>query len=194
MKKSTIAVVVILLVAVVGVVGVFAILTGKARSESLEAIMTPVQKVLATDLDRDYPGTVKEVVKLYTEIEKCFYNEECTEEEIEQLGMMARKLYDDELLEANDVDLYLIRLKEDISTFKKAKRRLNSVAVASAANVDTFTEDGYSFARIYCGYTVREGNNASVSASRVFLLRRDENRRWKIYGWESADKVSPGEY
>ena len=25
------------------------------------------------------------------------------------------------------------------------------------------------------------------------LLRRDENRKWKIYGWQSADKVNPGE-
>lgn len=192
MKKSTVAVTVILLVVIVGVVGVFAVLTGKARTESIEAAMTPVQKVLAVDLDRNYPGTVKEVVKLYTEIEKCFYNEDCTEEEIEQLGMQARKLYDDELLAANDVDTYLIRLKTDIQNIRNSKRRLNSVAVASAANVETFTDDGYSFARIYCGYTVKEGNKASVSEGRVFLLRRDENKRWKIYGWESSDLVNPG--
>ena len=192
MKKSTVAVTVILLVVIVGVVGVFAFLTGKARTESLEAAMTPVQKVLAVDLDRSYPGTVKEVVKLYTEIEKCFYNEDCTEEEIEQLGMQARKLYDDELLAANDVDTYLIRLKTDIQNIRNAKKRLNSVAVASAANVETFTDDGYTFARIYCGYTVKEGNKASASEGRVFLLRRDENRRWKIYGWESSDLVNPG--
>lgn len=193
MKKSTVAVTVILLVVIAGVVGFFAILTGKARTEALEANMTPVQKVLSVDLDRNYPGTVREVVKLYAEIEKCFYNEDCTEEEIEQLGMQARKLYDDELLAANDEDLYLLRLKADIENIKNAKKRLNSVAVASAANVETFTEDGYSFARIYCGYAVREGNKANVSAARVYLLRRDENRRWKIYGWESADLVNPGE-
>lgn len=192
MKKSTVAVTVILLVVIAGVVGFFAILAGKARTESIEAAMTPVQKTLAVDLDRNYPGTVKEVIKLYTEIEKCFYNEECTEEEIEALGMQARKLYDEELLAANDVEVYLIRLKADIAGFKNAKKRMTNIAVASASNVDTFSQDGYDFARIYCGYMVKEGNKASQAAGRVFLLRRDENRRWKIYGWEGADLVNPG--
>ena len=107
--------------------------------------------------------------------------------------MKARELYDDDLLAINDVDIYLLQLKADVKKFKDAKRRIGNISVAASTNVDFFSQDGFDFARIYCGYTVKESTGQSVSEGRVYLLRRDEERHWKIYGWESADKVNPGE-
>lgn len=190
MKKSTVRVTVIMILLVIALVGVYAILTGRSRTAAQEAALTPTEIVLSKDLERDYPPTPKEVVKFYTEIEKCFYNEECTDEEIEQLGMKARKLYDDDLLAINEVGSYLEKLRLEIVKFKEAKKRLSGASVASSANVDFFTEDGFEFARIYCGYTVLDGIG-STSEGRVYLLRRDENRRWKIFGWDSAQNVNP---
>lgn len=191
MKKSTMRIIIACIVVIVGVVGVYAFLMGKARSDTQSTALTPVQAVLSRDLSRDYPATVKEVVKYYTEIERCFYNEDCTQEELEQLGMQARKLYDQELLVNNEVGTYLVRLEEEIEGFKDSGRRISSIAVAASTNVDFFSEDGYDFARLYCGYVVTDGNGQSISEGRVFLLRRDEDRHWKIYGWESANKVDP---
>lgn len=193
MKKSTVRVTIVLILLIVGLVGFYAFLTGRARTQAQEAVMTPVQEALSRDLTKNYPATVKEVVKYYTEIEKCFYNEDCAEEELEQLGMKARELYDDDLLAINDVDIYLLQLKADVKKFKDAKRRIGNISVAASTNVDFFSQDGFDFARIYCGYTVKESTGQSVSEGRVYLLRRDEERHWKIYGWESADKVNPGE-
>ena len=193
MKKSTVGVTIVLILVIVGLVGFYAFLTGRAKTEAQESVMTPVQQVLSRDLAKDYPATVKEVVKYYTELEKCFYNEECTEEELEQLGMKARELYDRDLLAINEVDNYLLQLKTDVKRFKDAKRRISSISVASSTNVDFFSQDGFDFARIYCGYVVKESTGQSVMEGRVYLLRRDEERHWKIYGWESADKVNPGD-
>ena len=193
MKKATVGVTIVLILVIVGLVGFYAFLTGRAKTEAQESVMTPVQQVLSRDLAKDYPATVKEVVKYYTELEKCFYNEECTEEELEQLGMKARELYDRDLLAINEVDNYLLQLKTDVKRFKDAKRRISSISVASSTNVDFFSQDGFDFARIYCGYVVKESTGQSVMEGRVYLLRRDEERHWKIYGWESADKVNPGE-
>lgn len=193
MKKSTVRVTVILLILIVGLVGLYAILMNRARTEAANAALTPVQSVLSRDLDKDYPATVKEVVKYYAEIEKCFYNEDCTDGEIEELGMQARRLYDQELLENNEMAGYITKLKEDIRSFKNAKRKISSISVASSTNVDYFSEDGFDFARIYCGYIVRESNGQVSSEGRVYLLRRDEDRHWKIYGWDTADNVHVGE-
>ncbi|MGN0167892.1 MAG: DUF6715 family protein [Acetatifactor sp.] len=192
MKKSTVIVTVVLIVIVTALVGYYAFLSGKSRTAAEENAVTPTQLVLNKDLERDYPATPKEVVRFYTEIEKCFYNEDCTDEEIEQLGMKARELYDEELLANNEVGTYLERLKREIKDFKDNKKRLTGANVAASANVDFFSEDGYDFARIYCGYTILDGNG-STSVGQVYLLRRDENRRWKIFGWASSDKVNPGE-
>ena len=45
----------------------------------------PVERVYK-DLEKDYPPTPREVIKYYNEILDCFYNEEATKEEIEDLG------------------------------------------------------------------------------------------------------------
>lgn len=192
MKKSTVKVIVILIVVIAGLVALYAFLLSRMKGEAPTA-MTAVQSVLSRDLTKNYPATVKEVVKYYTEIEKCFYNEECTEEEIEALGMQARMLYDQELLDNNEMAVYMAKLKEDVKGFKDAKRRFTSIVVASSTNVDYFSDDGYDFARLYCGYTAKESNGQSVSEGRIYLLRRDEDRHWKIYGWDSDDNVQVGE-
>lgn len=189
MKKSTTRVSLLIIIFIVGIVGYYAYLSGRNRNTVDEATMTAVQLVLNRDLQNDYPATVKEVVKYYTEIQKCFYSEECTDEEIEQLGMQARELYDAELLAANETGTYLLQLQADILDFKQNKRTMTSAAVASSANVDFFSQDGYEFARIHCGYNIMEsGVNNAVKM--VYLLRRDEDRKWKIYGWDLAENVN----
>ena len=41
-------------------------------------------------------------------------------------------------------------------------------------------------------YTVLEGGKSNL-VDTVYLLRRDENRRWKIYGWDLAENVNPAD-
>lgn len=188
MKKTTIRATVIILIVLVAVVGVYAYLQGRVREESKDAVMTEVQKVLYRDLSTNYPATVKEVVKYYVDIQKCFYSDSTTEEELEQLGMKARELYDADLLAINGEEDYLINLMADVDDFKDKKRTITSVAVASSVNVDTFQEDGYDFARIRCDYSIMEGSTNNL-VSIIYLLRRDENRLWKIYGWDNAENV-----
>ena len=47
--------------------------------------VTPVQEVLLRNLDKNYPPSPKEVVKYYSDLTKCLYNENCTDDEIEQM-------------------------------------------------------------------------------------------------------------
>lgn len=190
MKKSTVWVTIVLILIVVGLVGTYALLASMVKAGADDAVMTPVQKVLNRDLSKDYPATVKEVVKYYTEIEKCFLNEECTEEELELLGMQARGLYDDELLSNNEAGSYLVRLKAEMQSFRGQGLRYAAISVAGSTSVDPFSQDGYDFARIHCEYT-KSKNGQYWTEGRVFLLRRDEQRRWKIYGWEAAENVNP---
>lgn len=190
MKKSTVWVTIVLILIVVGLVGTYALLVSMSKAGADDAVMTPVQKVLNRDLSKDYPSTVKEVVKYYTEIEKCFLNEECTEEELEQLGMQARGLYDDELLRNNEVGSNLVRLKTEMKTLRGQGLRYAAISVAGSSSAYPFSQDGYDFARMYCEYT-KSKNGQYWTEGRVFLLRRDEQRRWKIYGWEAAENVNP---
>lgn len=82
MKKKTTIVTLISMVAIAAVVCCFAFLSGKTRQTGADPAMNAVQKVLSRDMQNDYPSTVKEVAKYYTEIQRCLYNEEYTEEEL----------------------------------------------------------------------------------------------------------------
>lgn len=190
MKKSTVRVTIIFAVLIVAVVGYYAYLSGKSRDAAADAKMTQTQLVLSRDMQNDYPPTVKEVIKYYMDIQKCLYNEECTDEEVDQLGLRARELYDAELLENNEEAMNLLQLKSEVASFRSEEKKITSISVASSVNVDTFTQDGYDFSRIQCNYTVLE-NGQSNPTSVIYLLRRDGNRRWKIYGWDLAQNVDP---
>lgn len=185
MKKATPKLVITFIVLIIILVGYYAYLANKEKEAKEEVTLSAVQIVLNRDMRNDYPATPKEIVKYYNEILKCFYNEECTDEEIEDLGNRARELYDAELLEANELGPYMIRLKSEIEDYKANERRFASMAVAASTNVDYFEEDGFSFARIACAYNIMEGE-VSNPTKQIYLLRRDENDHWKIYGWEDA--------
>lgn len=188
MKKPTTRVTIVVCCLVVLILGYYTYLSNRTRGANREAYMTAVESVLSRDLENDYPPTPKEVIKYYNEIMKCFYNEECTEEEIEQLAVTARTLYDEELLAENEWEPYLTRLTAEIQDYKEKKRKITSFAVAASTDVDYYPEETPSFARIRCSYNVMEsGTNRPVNE--VYLLRRDEEKHWKIYGWTLAENL-----
>lgn len=188
-KKTTI-IIVIVAVFVVALVGYYCYLVNHDREAQAEKNLTTVQKVLARDLEKDYPPSPREVVKYYNEVMKCFYNEDCSVEEIEALGRQARLLYDDELVENNPWETYIAQLTVEIMQYKQQGRRIASSSVASSIDVEEFSDGGYDFARIRCGYTITTGKTSEATVE-VYLLRKDENKHWKIYGWDLAENVSP---
>lgn len=190
MKKATPKLIITFICLMVLLVGYYAYLSNKEREEKAEAALSATQETLSRNLQKDYPPTPKEVIKYYNEIVKCLYNEEITEDEIDALGQKARELYDEELLEANDLGSYTLRLRQDVQTYKDSQRHIVTAIVASSTNVDFFEEDGFSFARLTSSYNIVEGEGKDSNITRqVYLLRKDEKNRWKIYGWEDAANV-----
>ncbi len=174
---------------VVGILGYYYFLTNREKEvQESNPQMTAVQEVLSRDLYFNYPPSPREVIKYYSEITQCFYNEEYTDEELERLAIKARDLYDEELLEGNDWSKYIMDLEEDIALFKATGTRISSYTVASSTSVDEFPYEEHKFARIYCCYTLVTGE-VKQRVEEIFLLRKDENSQWKIYGWDLAENV-----
>lgn len=188
MKKGTTRTTIIIALLITALVGYYAYLSNKDRARREDAAMTAVEAALSRDLNKDYPPTPKEVIKYYNELLRCLYNEESSQEEVEALGLRARELYDEELLEANELGGYLIRLQSDVNDYRNNNRRITNFSVASSNNVEMFEQDGYSFAKIMCGYNIMQGGQSHPS-DQVYLLRKDADRRWKIYGWEAAENL-----
>ena len=187
--KRTTQVTIVVMILILIVVGYYCYLVNRTRRAEAEKALTAVENVLLRDLEHNYPPTPKEVIRYYNDILKCFYNEQCSQEEIEALARKARGLYDQELLDHNEWSTYIFNLEAEIQNFQNLKRRISNISLASSTDVDEFTQDGYKFAKIRCGYNILQGKESS-SSIHVYLLRKDEDGHWKIYGWELAENLN----
>lgn len=181
---------VVLVLLVVVMIGYYYYLSNRQKeTEPPVAEMTVAQELISRNLETNYPPTPKEVVRFYSEITKCFYNEEYSDGELEQLADKARELFDDELAANNEWGQYMIELKSDIDAYKEKSIRVSNYSIPASTEVDFFEEDGFEFARLYCTYTLSNGTDKQ-KIEEVFLLRKDEDKRWKIYGWDLAENVT----
>ena len=148
MKKShNIKGIILAVVMLLLIVGYYYYLSNRNVSQAEDAdrelqTLTATQEVLTRDLETNYPPTPREVVKYFSQITQCFYNEDNTEEEIEQLGHKIMELYDEALIANQDEERYLSALKKDIEEFKEKKRTIVSYVPSSSVDVETFTKDG----------------------------------------------------
>lgn len=185
--ESGIKIFVIGIILVCLVLGYYYYISNKnaAASEEASETLTEVQEAILYNFERNYPPTPKEVVKLFGQMSQCFYNEEYTEEEFQALAMQIQNLYDDELIANKTENQYLEDLRWDVDQMKEQEIVISSYSVSSSTDVEEFTKDGYKWAKLYCTFTLRKGTELAVT-NEVFLLRKDTEGHWKIYGWDLA--------
>ena len=155
----------------------------RETTEEEVVAVSPVQEVLLRNLDKNYPPSPKEVVKYYSDLTKCLYNEDCSDEEIEQLAQRALMIYDDELAAHQEWNRYITDLKSEIATKKKQKYAIMSYSISASTDVTYFTKDSYECASLYCTYNIRNGAEPG-SVEELFILRKDDTGHWKIFGWD----------
>lgn len=181
---------IILLVLIIAMVGYYYYLGNKSSQKNQEdTALSKVQTVLLKDLKLNYPPTPKELVKYYSELTMCFYDPKTSKADLESLALKAYELFDEELKENNPWAEYLADLEKEVGEYNEKKMVISSYSPAGSTSVDIFTDAGREWARFYCEYFIKVGSE-SKSVEEVFLLRKDENGLWKIYGWDTADNVN----
>lgn len=188
-KNNGVKVVIIGIVLLCLVLGYYYHLSNKkaAENEKNNVKLTAVQEALLQNLDKNYPPTPREVIKCFGNLCQCLYEGQYTEEEFLALAAQAQKLYDAELIANSTQEQYIENLKYDINNFKEKKIVISSYSPASSTDVERFTQDGYEWAQMQCVFTLRKGTQLSKSEE-IFMLRKDENGHWKIYGWGLDDE------
>lgn len=189
MKRSGVIGLIVVGMILVAVVAGYAIhLNRKTESAGEEAVeATAVQRVLQRDLEKSYPPTPKEVVKYYAEITKCFYNEEYSDEELEKMALKIQELYDQELVENKSQEEYLNDLRSEIANMKESKSTISGYVLSASVDVEEFMENGYSCARLYCTFSIKQGTKGTTRSMEQFVLRKDEDGHWKILGWDLVE-------
>ena len=185
--KRLIIILVIVVVLVLAFYYYFANIRAVDTSEAVaEVRASKVEGVLLYNLDNRYPPTPREVVRFFAETTQCLYNETYNDADFAAMGAQIYKLYDEELKEENPWDVYLIDLRGEIDARRAMEYALSSYLLSGSIDVVYFHEDGYDYARLHCLFTLRQGTTFTPSEHQ-FLLRKDEDGRWKILGWQYED-------
>ena len=148
--------------------------------------VSQVQKLLLKNLEKDYPPTPKEVAKLYADITLAYYIDGCTDQDFLQLAAMMRELFDVELRDNTDNDVYLKNLRAEINSLKASGNTISSYSLSSSTDVEFFTKDNHDCARLNIAFTIKNTNKSVAISKEVFILRKDINGHWKIFGWAMA--------
>lgn len=152
------------------------------REAVKDSAPTEKEQLINKDLEQSYPSTAREVVKLYNRILCCLYNEENSESEVEALGGQVRKLLDEELLTQNPEEIYLISLQADLEEYAQEGKQIISVTISTAKEVEYKEIDNVEYAYVESSYYIK-GEDDSERAGQTYILRKDENGRWKILGY-----------
>ncbi len=158
-----------------------------ADQDEAPAKMTVVRELMSRNLQTNYPPTPKEVLKYYSDITVAFYSEEYSDDEFLGLADQIRQLYDDELAANTPYDQYLQNLRAEVLAYKEAGLMVTSYATVSGTDVFYFNEDGYKWARTNVAFTLRQGKNVGI-AKETFVLRKDPEGHWKIFGWAVTEE------
>ena len=154
-----------------------------------DAKNTEVQNILSKDIDRNYPATVREVVRLFSRVSKCYYNETVSEEEFKELVEFQRKLFDEEFLQNNPLETFTNNLTAEIDVAKAKENKMAMYRVQKQSSANTWNDGDNHFASIIASYTMSAKGESPTWTFEEFLLREDEKGRWKIVGWRLTDPI-----
>lgn len=186
-KQKTMGTIFIMAILVIAVgVGFWQIMESKrAQSKNEEkSKIEEVNEIIEKDFEANYPGTPREVVKMYSRISSCCYNQELSDDELVLLVEKMRELFDEELLVANPTEKHIEDLKKDAEKYHEAKRTISSYTVDKNSSVEKKNIDGKEYASLRASYLVQESNSGYTKTYEEFILRADDKKHWKIVGWQ----------
>jgi hypothetical protein len=148
---------------------------------------TEIENIIAINLRINYPETARSAVKFYCRIIQAIHNLGPTDDELSKLQFQLRELFDNELLLKNSVTDQYNALKLEIMEYDDLSRTIEDYLVDAAGNSETWTYEEHNYTRIIVNFTIKEKGSYGTLYEE-FILRADEDGRWKILGWRRVDK------
>lgn len=190
-KKIVGAFAAILVIAALILTGYF-MMNKQAEKKAEESVLptTEVGKLLAKDLETKYPETPTEVVKLYWRINRCMYNEDTSDKDMEAVLKQLRNLYDNELLqdEKNTYENMLKKLKDDKKKRVDAGQTFLPSVVQKNNALEIVKMDGKDSTAVMTATTIK-GKEETTKVYERFVCRRGDDGKWKILGWQQVTQA-----
>lgn len=189
MKKVGIGIAVVL--CVVLLCGVFYFVKNHAGSDSTDNVeLTEVQKIIARDLEENYPSTPREVIKFYNRLINVYYAGDYSQDEFENLLDQAQRLFDQELLENNPREDYKQAVVEEVENYKQRSKEIRQTSVCDSSEVRYLTDEstGDKLAYVTASYFTKE-KKTYEKVYQMYVLRKDDDDQWKILNYYKIENT-----
>ncbi len=152
----------------------------KHKEATIEKL-SEAERLLELDIENDYPQAPRDLAKLHGDITRLLYSG-VEDDEIKNLALWSRDIFDDELLTSNTEEQYLTDLYADIALWLKLNRRIEYNLVVNEDKEELYEIDGKEYATVYVSFTIT--GKGKTSELRRYIMRKDKEDKWKILGWE----------
>ncbi|MBR4357163.1 MAG: hypothetical protein IKQ00_04475 [Butyrivibrio sp.] len=184
-KSAIMKSIVLLALGAVVVVGLYFMFVGSKKSPEEEQYnLTAVDEITTTNLEKNYPANPRMVVELYAKTMQVLYKEEYTEGQQDKMLYVLKGIMDDELIE-KQVD-FSKSMKNEISERKEGDYSISNYLVQNT-EPEVVTVSGKKMCNVQCLFSLRKGTS-TVANYYQFILRQDDDKRWKILGWDVNTK------
>lgn len=184
MKKYRGLIVVIILIGLG--LGYYAYLLNRNTSTPAETQenSSNTEKLIAKDIEKNYPNTPVKVVELYSDFTLAFYSKDTSEDELEKLVKQSMLLFDEELLVANSEEELIQKTKEEVEEYHSKSQTITRYILEDSRDVDYYTLENISYCVVTVEYFIRNDSGGLAKTYEDFMLRKDEFDKWKIVGWQ----------
>ena len=184
-KSAIMKSIVLLALGAVVVVGLYFMFVGSKKSPEEEQYnLTAVDEITTTNLEKNYPANPRMVVDLYAKTMQVLYKEEYTEGQQDKMLYVLKGIMDDELLEKQGD--FSRSMKNEISERKEGDYSISNYLVQNT-EPEVVTVSGKKMCNVQCLFSLRKGTS-TVANYYQFILRQDDDKRWKILGWDVNTK------
>lgn len=180
----------IVIMAAAVILGFYMMLTRNKDKGTLEADVdiSEASTLIARDLKKDYPGTAREVMKLYCRITQCLYSDELSDDQIEDLVDQIRGLYSDELLAANNREEMIGLARGEIKHYRSNNMTINSYNVCESADIVYYRTSKPYRAVLNIYFTIKTEDGFERAYEEFVLVEDETDGHWKIMGWRMAEE------
>lgn len=144
---------------------------------------TEIERLISKDLEDGYPETPIEVLELYYRYLQFIYNNRTTDDQFKSLAEQVRKLYHSELLANNPLEEHLTKMKEEVNSFSKEKKKITTCTVDAKVEKKKINEKQCALANVILLLSTSSKGYSRTNESFVLAL---EDEKWKILGFKQS--------
>lgn len=180
-------IIVVLLLACAGVGYYYYLSNQKTDTTEPATKVSELDELLNKNIETNYPSTPRELMKLYNRYLLCLYNEDTTDQEFQKMAEQMRTLYDEELQKNNPEEAYISALKQEVESYKNDSKVIIQANVCDSDEVEYENIKGADGAVATSSYFVKEGSSTFTRTYQQFLMRKDDDGKWRILGFQKTE-------